>query len=193
MTMEIKGGKDYVCTASFKMGNCSYTKGKVYHSLCDGHLNDDNGTSWPCSDEFANGYLKPYRPERTAKDIVEDISNILGEVRKYLEDTPNCLFYWISNKEVQDFVKDNPEDYDYMFNINVISLRGISCEVEIEIEETKITRFCILPNFRRDVELRFAEWNGKVKELQIAEAEKGIEYHAKEIEKLKNEIAELKK
>ena len=191
--MEIKGGKDYVCTSSLKIGNCSYTKGKVYHSQRDGYLNDDNGTSWSCSDEFASHYLKEYVPERTATDITTDISNLLGEVRKYIENTPNCLFYWIGNKEVQDFIKEYPEDYDFMFNIKVTSLRGISCEVEIELEETKITRCCILPNFRQDVEVRFAEWNGKVKELQIAEVEKAIEYHTKEIEKLKSEIAELRK
>lgn len=191
--MEVKGGKDYVCTSSFMMGNCSYTKGKVYHSQRDGCLNDDNGSSWSCSDEFANHHLKEYVPERTATDITTDISNLLGEVRKYIENTPNCLFYWIGNKEVQDFIKKYPEDYDYMFNIKVTSLRGISCEVEIELEETKITRNCILPNFRQDVEVRFAEWNGKVKELQIAEVEKAIEYHTKEIEKLKSEIAELRK
>ena len=51
-------GKDYKCIKDYKIGNCSYTKGKVYHSMRDGYLNDDNGISWSCGEGWFKDYIK---------------------------------------------------------------------------------------------------------------------------------------
>ena len=61
--MTTLSGKDYKCKKSYKQGNCSYTKGKVYHSERDGYLNDDNDISWSCSEEWFSEYLKKQEVE----------------------------------------------------------------------------------------------------------------------------------
>lgn len=50
-------GKDYRCKKNYKYGHCSYTKGKIYHSMRDGYINDDYGASWSCSDDFFAKYF----------------------------------------------------------------------------------------------------------------------------------------
>ena len=50
-------GEDYVCVKDYKVGDCSYTKGKIYHSQRDGYLTDDNGISWSCHKSFYQEYL----------------------------------------------------------------------------------------------------------------------------------------
>lgn len=50
-------GKDYKCKKNHRNGHCSYTKGKVYHSMRDGYINDDYGASWSCSNSFFMEYF----------------------------------------------------------------------------------------------------------------------------------------
>jgi len=56
--MTTKKGKDYKCIKTYKVGNCKYTKGNIYHSQRDGYLTDDNNISWSCSETWFNEYME---------------------------------------------------------------------------------------------------------------------------------------
>jgi len=50
-------GKDYKCIKNYKVGNCSYSEGNLYHCGRDGYLTDDNGISWSCDVNWCKEYL----------------------------------------------------------------------------------------------------------------------------------------
>ena len=50
-------GKDYKCKNNYNYGHCSYTKGKIYHSMTNGYINDDHDASWSCSNSFFKEYF----------------------------------------------------------------------------------------------------------------------------------------
>ena len=130
------------------------------------------------------------------KEIITKISSIEEEIYNYITNTEHWLFYWITNKDVQDFIKEYPEDYDYMVHLEI---RNISSSPSFKIKFDDhpndvgyIERYAVLNTFRDSVKARWLEWNGKVKEYQIEEKEKELAYHKKEAEKIEKEILELK-
>lgn len=131
-----------------------------------------------------------------ATELIKKISSLKNDIRDYIVNTEHWLFYWINNKEVQEFVKRYPKDYEDYINLSVISLNS-SPTFEITFYDhpdgiESIQRFAVLSTFRDYVKARWAEWNGKVKELQIAEKEEELEYYKKRVSDAEKEIKELK-
>lgn len=131
------------------------------------------------------------------KEILNNITLLKDDILDYITSTEHCLFNWISNKEVQNFIKAYPEDYEYMFHLSVSSV-GTSPLIRISFDEhpddvTYIERYTVLPTFRDTTKARWMEWNGKVKELQISEKEKELNYYKKKVDETEKEIEELKR
>ena len=131
------------------------------------------------------------------KEIIEQISSIEKEVYNYIINTEHWLFYWITNKEVQDFIKEYPEDYEDRVHLSIYSLSHNSPQVEISFDGHPndveyIQRYGVISTFRDSVKARWMEWNGKVKELQIKEKEKELAYYKKKAIETEKEIQELK-
>lgn len=130
------------------------------------------------------------------KEILNNITLLKDEILDYITSTEHCLFNWISNKEVQNFIKAYPEDYEYMFHLSVSTI-GTSPLIRISFDEhpddvTYIERYTVLPTFRETTNARWMEWNGKVKELQISEKEKELKYYKNKVDETEKEIEELK-
>ena len=131
-----------------------------------------------------------------AREIIEKISSIKEEIYNYIINTEHWLFYWIANKEVQDFIKEYPEDYDDRVYLQVSDISS-SPSFVIEFDEhpndiESIERCGCLYTFRDSVKAGWLEWNGKVKELQIKEKEKELAYYKDKVGKIEKEILELK-
>lgn len=131
-----------------------------------------------------------------AKEIISKISSIKEEIYNYIINTEHWLFYWITNKEVQDFIKEHPEDYEDYINLSVISLNS-SPTVEITFYDhpngiASILRLAVLATFRDSVKARWMECNGKIKELQIREREEELAYYKEKVSDIEKEIKELK-
>lgn len=131
-----------------------------------------------------------------AKEIIEKISLIEEEVCNYIINTEHWLFYWITNKEVQDFIKEYPEDYDDRVHLQVSNISS-SPSFVIEFDDhpddiESIERYAKLYTFRDTVKATWLEWNGKVKECQIKEKEKELAYYKKKVVDTEKEINELK-
>ena len=131
-----------------------------------------------------------------AKELINRISVLESDVYKYITDTEHWLFYWITNKEVQDFIKEYPEDYEdrvYLQIRNISSSPSFIIEFDdhpYDIES--IERYANLATFRDSVKARWLEWNGKIKELQIEEKEKELAYYKEKVSDTEKEINELK-
>ena len=130
------------------------------------------------------------------KELINRIYVLYSDIYKYITDTEHWLFYWIANKEVQDFIKEYPEDYEDMVHICVENI-GASSMIRIAFDEhpndiKSIQRYAVLSTFRDSVKARWLEWNGKVKEVQIKEKEKELAYYKKKVGEIENEILELK-
>lgn len=130
------------------------------------------------------------------KELINRISVLDSDIYKYITDTEHWLFYWIANKEVQDFIKNYPEDYDDRVHLQV-SYISSSPSFVIKFDEHpndigSIERYAVLSTFRDTVKAKWLEWNGKVKELQIKEKEKELAYYKEKVVKTEKEIKELK-
>ena len=130
------------------------------------------------------------------KDLINRISVLDSDIYKYITDTEHWLFYWIANKEVQDFIKEYPEDYDDRVHLQVSNISS-SPSFVIKFDEHpndigSIERYAILYTFRDTVKARWSEWNGKVKELQIRDKEKELAYYKEKVVETEKEIKELK-
>lgn len=130
------------------------------------------------------------------KEIINKISSTQEEIYNYIVNTEHWLFYWIASKEVQDFIKEYPEDYDDRVHLQVTKI-GLSSSVVLEFDDHpndvgSIERFAFLYTFRDLAKARWLEWNGKVKELQIEEKEKELAYHKKRIGEIEKAILDLK-
>ena len=130
------------------------------------------------------------------KEIIGKITSIEEEIYNYITNTEHWLFYWIANKEVQDFIKEYPEDYDDKVDLQVGS---ISCSPSFVIkfddhpdDIRSIERYGVLYTFRDVVKARWLEWNGKVKELQIEEKENELAYYKEKVSETEKAILELK-
>ena len=89
-----------------------------------------------------------------------------------------------------------PEDYEDMFHLSVTTV-GASPLIRISFDEhpddvTCIERYTVLTTFRNVTKARWMEWNGKVKELQISDKEKELNYYKKMVSETEKEIEELK-
>lgn len=130
------------------------------------------------------------------KEIIHNISSIEKEIYDYIISTEHWLFYWIENKEVQDFIKEYPEDYDDRVHLQVSNISS-SPSFVIKFDDHpndigSIERYAVLYTFRNIVKASWLEWNGKVKELQIEEKEKELAYYKEKISEIEKEILDLK-
>ena len=130
------------------------------------------------------------------EELIDEIISLTKKVRDYVINTEHWLFYWITNKEVQDFIKEYPEDYEDMVDLEVRNI-ATSPEFVIRFEDhpndiDRIERYAVLATFRDVVKARWLEYNGSIKEMQIKEKEKELAYHKNKITEIEKELEELK-
>lgn len=130
------------------------------------------------------------------KNIISKIEDVENDILDYISNTEHYLFYWISNKEVQNFIKEYPNEYENMVYINVINVSD-SPTIRIYFEDHPdgakyIERYAVLSTFKDSTKARWFEWNGMVKEKQIAEKEAQLEYYREQLEKTEKELEKLK-
>lgn len=131
------------------------------------------------------------------KEILNDITWLEDEILDYITSTEHCLFNWISNKEIQNFIKAYPEDYENMFHLTVryasstplIKISFVDHPDDIEY----IERYTVLSTFRDTTKAQWMTWNGKLKEMQISEKEKTLNYYKKKVDEIEKAIEELKR
>lgn len=130
------------------------------------------------------------------KNILSKVENVQKDILDYIVNTEHYLFYQISNEEVQNFILEYPDDYKDMFYIIVINVSA-SPTIRIYFEDHPdgvkyIERYAVLSTFKDSAKARWLEWNGMVKEKQIAEKEKQLEYYKEQLEKTEKELEKLK-
>ena len=131
-----------------------------------------------------------------AKEIIDEIFSIEKEIYDYVIGTEHWLFYWIANTEVQNFIKEYPEDYNERVHLQVGNINSTPSFV-IRFDDhpddvISIERYAVLLTFRDVTKARWLEWNGKVKEFQIKEKEEELAYHKGKVDEIEKEILELK-
>jgi hypothetical protein len=126
------------------------------------------------------------------KNLTDELSNLSIKILDYIESTENWLFYWIDNKEVQNFVEAYPVDYEFMAHVSIKNISG-SPLVDIDFDEhpdgiESIERYAPLYFFRETANANWLKWNGKVQELKRLEIEKEIQFHKRRIAELESEL-----
>ena len=133
--------------------------------------------------------------EKNIKDIIENIAEARQDVLQYITDTEHWLFYWINNKEVQQFIEEYPDDYEDKVSLEIDNLSG-SCSCKIIFEDhpheiEAITRFCVLSTFRDSTKAKWMQWNGRVKEMKLEQLNKELESYKDMVTKTEDKIKEL--
>jgi hypothetical protein len=130
-------------------------------------------------------------------NILENIEKLEKDVYDYIVNTEHYIFYWIHNKEVQEFINEYPDEYEDMIHIHVTNVSDIPtikiCFERHPDDIEYINRYAILSTFRHETNARWLEWGGNVKDRQIAEKEEELEYHKERIEAIVKELEHLKK
>lgn len=131
------------------------------------------------------------------KEIIDNVNSLRNDILEYIISTEHCLFNWISNKEIQNFINAYPEDYENKFHLSVSNI-NTSPLIKISFDEhpddiSYIERYAVLTTFRGTTNARWLEWKGTVKEMQISEKEKTLDYYKKMVDKTEKEIEELKR
>ncbi len=130
-------------------------------------------------------------------NILENIEKLEKDIYDYIVNTEHYIFNWIGHKEVQDFINEYPDDYEDMIHIHVTNVGDVPtikiCFERHPDEIEYINRYAILSTFRHETKARWLEWNGKVKEIQIAEKKREVEYYKEQLEKAEKELEELKR
>ena len=130
------------------------------------------------------------------KNLLSKIEDVEKDILDYILNTEHYIFNWICNKEVQDFIKEYPDDYEDKIYLSVINA-SISPTIRIYFEDHPdgvkyIERYMVLSTFKDSTKARWFEWNGMVKEKQIAEKEEQLEYYKAQLERTKEELEKLK-
>lgn len=120
-----------------------------------------------------------------AKELIDRYCSLSHDIREYIVNTPHCIMYWIGNEEVQRFVEEYPDNYEDMFDIQVLSVSQ-SPSVRITFHDhpdgvTNIVRFCNLPTFRDSANASWLKCNGKIKEMRIKELREELEYFKRKV------------
>ena len=126
------------------------------------------------------------------KEIRKEITILEDKILDYIKNTENWLFYWIDNKEVQNFVEAYPEDYEIMAHVSIKDI-NVSPLVHIDFDEhpegiESIEKYAPLYYFRETTKANWLKWNGRIQELQRLEIEKEIHFHKKRIAELESEL-----
>ena len=130
------------------------------------------------------------------KEIINSIASLKNEVYNYITNTEHWLFYWIANKEVQDFIKEYPEDFEDRISLSINTL-DTSPSVTIHFDEHPnevqyIKRYAGIPVFRESAKANWIWWGGNFREMQIKEKEKEVSYYKKKAAEIEEEITRLK-
>ena len=126
------------------------------------------------------------------KEIRKEITILEDKILDYIKNTENWLFYWIDNKEVQNFVEAYPEDYEIMAHVSIKNINVVPL-VHIDFDEhpegiKSIERHAPLYYFRKITNANWLKWNGKIKDLQRLEIKKEIQFHKRRIAELESEL-----
>ena len=130
-------------------------------------------------------------------NLISEIKKVKNDILDYILNTEHYIFNWISYKEVQDFIKEYPDDYEDLIYLNIIDV-DITSKIRICFEDHPnnveyIEKYTFLPTFKDSTKAKWLEWNGKIKEKQILTKEQEVEYFKKQLEKVEKELEELKK
>jgi len=130
------------------------------------------------------------------KELINKIASLEKEVYNYVLNTEHWLFYWMANKEVQDFIREYPEDYADRVHLQVRSVCTTPSFTIVFDDHPNgvesINRTAALHTFRYIAKANWLVWNGKVKEIQIQDKEKELAYHKEKVNELEKELLELK-
>lgn len=135
--------------------------------------------------------------ERNIAEIIGDICELREEVEQYILNTPHYIFYWITNREIKDYIEAFPEDFEDNISLEVNNVSGGSATVTITFDHDhpndvkSIQRFCFLPSFREFTKGHYAEFNGSITELKLKELQTERDHYKKRVSELEEEIAQL--
>ena len=130
--------------------------------------------------------------KRNIKEIIDNIFSLKNEVYDYVTNIEHWLFYWIDNKEVQNFIKEYPEDFEDRVHLSVSSL-NVCPTFKISFDDhpdniLEIERFAVLNKFREIAETKWIMWNGRVNELQIEEKKRELLYYKEKLAEIEKEL-----
>jgi hypothetical protein len=134
--------------------------------------------------------------EEELKNLIFKIEDIQKDIHDYIVNTEHYIFNWIGHEEVQDFIKEYPDEYEDMIHIQVANISDVPT-IRIYFEDHPddieyINRYAILSTFRHETKARWLEWNGKLKERQISSKEREVQYLKEQLETAEKELEQLK-
>lgn len=133
--------------------------------------------------------------EKNINDIIQTINDIRIDVYRFITSTEHWLFYWIENKEVQDFIEEFPEDCEQKATLEITRFDN-ACSCRIIFDEhpygvESIERFCTLAIFQNTVKVNYESWNDRVKEMKLEKLNKELDFYKKQVTETEDKIKQI--
>lgn len=130
--------------------------------------------------------------------LIERYSKLQNDTCNYITSTEHWILYWIENKEVQDFIKEYPDNFEDLVSLSVINLMGESVYCKIKFEDHPnnieyINRYCMIYTFRDIVRAKYMQTNDGIKEYKIKVLKNELEYFKKKVSEYELKIKEMEK
>ena len=129
-------------------------------------------------------------------EVIDRVNECQKDILKYIYNFEGWPLYWITNVEVEEFIKFYPDDFEERMYLEVSNLNGNSCTFNIYFHDhpndvDRITRSCILSTFKDTLSARKAEKKGKMKEYKKQQLLDAKTYYENCLEDVEKRIKEL--
>lgn len=120
--------------------------------------------------------------EQQLSDILKNYEDLKKQVHDFITNTEHFIFYWIEEGEVKSFIKKNPDNYEELMKLSVVSISETSAWVIISFANAKnLSTRCDFGSFKEYTLYQWEKFNGRLKQHRIRQIQNEIEFHKQRI------------
>lgn len=119
--------------------------------------------------------------EQQLSDILKNYEDLKKQVHDFITNTEHFIFYWLEEGEVKSFIKKNPDNYEELIKLSVVSISDTSAWVIIHLGKKNMQTRCDFGPFKEYTLYQWDKFNGKLKQHRIRQIQNEIEFHKQRI------------
>ena len=120
--------------------------------------------------------------EQQLSDILKNYEDLKKQVYDFITNTEHFIFYWIEEGEVKSFIKKNPDNYEELMKLSVVSISETSAWVIIRFANANnLSTRCDFGSFKEYTLYQWEKFNGQLKQHRIRQIKNEINYYRQKL------------
>lgn len=120
--------------------------------------------------------------EQQLSDILKNYEDLKKQVYDFITNTEHFIFYWIEEGEVKSFIKKNPDNYEELIKLSVVSISETSAWVIIRFANANnLSTRCDFGSFKEYTLYQWEKFNGQLKQHRIRQIKNEINYYRQKL------------